>query len=185
MDGEWLEMRGFTFIEVVLALMLLSFGLLAITGMFGVSSQALLSGGNRTKAVLLAQEKLEQLKDLPYPHDDLTPEGRDPNDLLQTVREDHGPIQLVWYVQKDRPVAGLSILVVEAIWRGSGGQGKSVKFVTLRADFGDGPASGLASEGPGLGGHLPAARLPDGQGGQVGGAEPARAPTDDNEGGKK
>jgi len=178
MDGGWLEMRGFTFIEVILALTLFSFGLLAVTGMFGVSTQALQSGGDRTKAVLLAQEKLEQLKSLPYHHIMFTPSGEDSDDPLGTVREDHGPIQLIWSVQKDRPMAGLSVLTVEAVWRVSGGQMKSVKFVTLRADLGDATTSNV---GPGSGGHLPAARLPDGQGRQVEETEPARAPTDDNE----
>ncbi|MCI0526826.1 MAG: prepilin-type N-terminal cleavage/methylation domain-containing protein [Nitrospira sp.] len=137
-------MKGFTFIEVILALTLFSFGLLAITGMFGVSTQALQSGGDRTKAVLLAQEKLEELKDLPYHHIMFTPNDQGPADRLHTAREDHGPIQLSWSVEKDRPMAGLSVLTVQAIWRASGGQVKSVKFVTLRTDLGDGPASGLA-----------------------------------------
>jgi prepilin-type N-terminal cleavage/methylation domain-containing protein len=128
-------MKGFTFIEVIIALTLFSFGLLAITGMFGVSTQALQSGGSRTKAVLLAQEKLEQLKSLPYHHIMFTPSDEDPNDLLHTVREDHGPIQLSWSVQKDRPMAGLSVLTVEAVWRVSGGRIKSVKFVTLRTEL--------------------------------------------------
>ncbi|GEM_PF-378253 len=130
-------MKGFTFIEVILALTLFSFGLLAITGMFGVSTQALQSGSDRTKAVLLAQEKLEQLKDLPYHHIIFTPNDQDPADLLHTDRENHGPIQLSWSVEKDRPMAGLSVLTVQAIWRASGGQIKSVKFVTLRTDFGE------------------------------------------------
>jgi prepilin-type N-terminal cleavage/methylation domain-containing protein len=128
-------MRGFTFIEVILALTLFSFGLLAVTGMFGVSTQALQSGGHRTKAVLLAQEKLEQLKSLPYHRMMSVPVGEDSDDPLHVVREDDGPIRLTWSVQKDRPVAGLSVLTVEAVWKVSGGRTKSVKFVTLRADM--------------------------------------------------
>jgi prepilin-type N-terminal cleavage/methylation domain-containing protein len=135
-------MRGFTFLEVILALTLFSFGLLAVTGMFGISTQALQSGGDRTKAVLLAQEKLEQLKILPYHSLIFPPAGEYPDGPFDTVRENHGPIHLTWSVQKDQPWVGLSVLTVEATWRISGGQIKSVKFTTLRADLGDNPASG-------------------------------------------
>jgi prepilin-type N-terminal cleavage/methylation domain-containing protein len=128
-------MKGFTFLEVILALTLFSFGLLAVTGMFGISTQALQSGGDRTKAVLLAQEKLELLKILPYHSLIFPPIGEYPADPLHTVRENHGPIHLTWSVQKDQPWVGLSVLTVEATWRISGGQTKSVRLVTLRADL--------------------------------------------------
>lgn len=128
-------MRGFTFLEVILALTLFSFGLLAVTGMFGISTQALQSGGDRTKAVFLAQEKLEQLKSLPDHSLIFLPSEEHPGALLHTAQENHGPIHLTWSVQKDRPLAGLSVLTVEATWRISGGQIKSVRLVTLRADL--------------------------------------------------
>jgi len=121
-------MKGFTFLEVILSLAIFSFGLLAITGMFGVSNQALQSGGNRTKAILLAQEKLEELKNLPYPQLISTPMEED---------EERGSIQLVWSVQKDSPRVGLSVVAVKAVWRASGGQTQSVSFVTLGSDLED------------------------------------------------
>jgi hypothetical protein len=61
--------------------------------------------------------------------------GENPGDPLHIVRENYGPIQLVWSVQKDRPLTGLSVLTVEAVWTVPGGWTKSVKFVTLRADL--------------------------------------------------
>jgi prepilin-type N-terminal cleavage/methylation domain-containing protein len=135
LDREWLEMKGFTFIEVILSLTILSFGLLAITGMFGVSTQALHSSGNRTKAILLAQEKLEELKNLPYHQLISTPMEEDTEEPAHTFQEERGSILLVWSVQKDRPRMGLSVLTVKAAWRSSGGQTQTVSFVTLRTDL--------------------------------------------------
>jgi hypothetical protein len=121
--------KGFALLEVILALTIFTFGLLAISGMFGVSSQALQSSGNRTKAILLAQEKLEELKNFPYPQLIFTPveEG-----------EERGSIQLVWSIQKDSPMVGLSLLTVTATWRDVGGEMKRVNLATLRADLAHG-----------------------------------------------
>ena len=130
-------MKGFTFLEVILALTLFSFGVLAITEMFGVSTQALQSSGNRTKAILLAQEKLEELKNLTDHQLRSIPVEENTEEQIHTFQEERGPIQLVWFVQKDSPRVGLSVLTVKAIWRVSGGQIKSVSFVTLRSDLGD------------------------------------------------
>lgn len=131
-------MKGFTFIEVIVALTLFSFGLLAITGMFGVSTQALQSGGDRTKAVLLAQEKLEELKSVPYHQLLSTLGGEDQEDQIHPLQERHGSNLLTWIVQKDQPMIGLTVLTVTVTWKTSGGQIKSVKLVTLRTNLDEG-----------------------------------------------
>ena len=131
----WGVDKGFTFLEVILAMTILSFGLLAITGMFGVSTQALHSSGNRTKAILLAQEKLEELKSLPYDQMISAPMEEDTEEPVYTFQEERGPILLVWAVQEDHPQMGLSLLAVKAVWKSSGGQTQSVSFITLRTDL--------------------------------------------------
>lgn len=127
-------MKGFTFLEVILALALFTFGLLAITRMFGVSTQALQSGGNRMNAIFLAQEKMEALKSLPYAH--MLDEDPD-QDGNHTFQDSQGSIQRTWTIQKDQPMAGLSLLTVRATWREAGGV-RTVSLVTLRAELGDG-----------------------------------------------
>ncbi len=124
--------QGFTFLEVILALTLFSFGLMAIVRMFGVSAQTLQSGGHRTKAVLLAQEKLEELKNLSY--NGLRDIDTD-HDGIHTSEEARGPIRLIWTVHINQPGMGLSMLKVSGVWRDPGGQVRSVDLATLRTDL--------------------------------------------------
>lgn len=57
---------GFTLIEIVIAASLLSVALLAIAGMFPMGYRDIHTSGDLTKAVALAQQKMEQLKNLGY-----------------------------------------------------------------------------------------------------------------------
>jgi hypothetical protein len=125
--------KGFTFFEVILALVLFMFGILAITRMFGYSAQALKAGGDRTRATLLAQEKLEILKDLPY--GDLSTamiEGEPGREENPDVHDQQGSIRWTWTIQKDQPVPGLAVLTVKATWTEADQRIKTVTLVTLR-----------------------------------------------------
>ena len=58
--------KGFSLIEVLIAMVILGFGLLAIGGMQIVSIRGGYSSNNVTQATILAQSKLEDLKQLAY-----------------------------------------------------------------------------------------------------------------------
>jgi len=58
--------KGFTLTEVVAALIILSVGLLAIAAMQMTSTKGGYFSGNMTQATILAQDKLENLKNLSY-----------------------------------------------------------------------------------------------------------------------
>ena len=133
-------MRGFTFLEVILALTLFTFGLLAITRMFGFSAQAIQFSGNRTKAILVAQEKLEALKSIPY--NNLLDEDRlteiASKDGIHTFQDTQGLIQRTWTIQKDQPIVGLGLIKVRTAWIDAGGKTKEVSFVTLQTNLDNG-----------------------------------------------
>ena len=57
---------GFSLIEVLISLTILSVGLLAVAGMQITSIKGNFSSGNVTNATVLAQSKLEELKRLSY-----------------------------------------------------------------------------------------------------------------------
>lgn len=59
---------GFSLIEVLIAMVILAFGLLAIGGMQIISIRGGYSSNNVTKATVLAQSKMEDLKRLSYTH---------------------------------------------------------------------------------------------------------------------
>jgi prepilin-type N-terminal cleavage/methylation domain-containing protein len=64
--------KGFTLLEVLFAVMLLAFGLLAVSSMQGVAINGNLIALDRTDAVACAQEALERLLALPITDADLS-----------------------------------------------------------------------------------------------------------------
>ena len=64
--------KGFTLIEVLVGLVLLAIGLLAIAGMQITSVRGNFYTSNITQASILAQDRMEVLKNLPYAHADLS-----------------------------------------------------------------------------------------------------------------
>jgi prepilin-type N-terminal cleavage/methylation domain-containing protein len=75
---------GLTLIEMLLALALLGFVLLAITPLFLASVKSNYSGNEYTTIHMLARDRLEQLMNLPFDHGQLSP-GRHGNDLPPTL----------------------------------------------------------------------------------------------------
>ncbi len=60
-----MDKRGFTLIEMLVGLVLLAIGLLAIAGMQITSVRGNYFSGNMTHASILAQDRLEALRQLP------------------------------------------------------------------------------------------------------------------------
>ena len=58
--------RGFTLIEVLFAIAILSFGLLAVAKMQGSAIQGNFFASGKTEAVTWAQDRMERLMALPY-----------------------------------------------------------------------------------------------------------------------
>jgi len=64
--------KGFTLTEVLIALIILSVGILAITTLHITSMKSGYFSNNVAQATILAQDKLEFLKNLPYNDSDLS-----------------------------------------------------------------------------------------------------------------
>ena len=58
----WVGPNGFTLIEVLIALVILSVPLLALAGLMAMTSQNTSFGGHMTEASTMAQDKLEELR---------------------------------------------------------------------------------------------------------------------------
>jgi len=67
-----LNSKGFTLIEVLVGLIILAVGLLAIAGMQITSVKGNYFSSNITQASILAQDRLEVLRNLPTNHVDLS-----------------------------------------------------------------------------------------------------------------
>jgi prepilin-type N-terminal cleavage/methylation domain-containing protein len=79
------ESNGFTLIEVVAALIILAIGLLAIAAMQITSTKGGYFSNNVTQATILAQDKLEGLKNLSYRDSNLSSGQHDEGRISATI----------------------------------------------------------------------------------------------------
>jgi len=64
--------KGFTLVEVLIGLIILSVGILAITTVHVISTKGSYFSNHLSQATICAQDKLESLKNLPYNDSDLS-----------------------------------------------------------------------------------------------------------------
>ena len=98
--------QGFTLIEVVIAMGLLTFGLLAVASLQIGAIQGNSFAARTTEGVTWAQDKMEDLLALSY--DDL-----DDNDSP----EQQGDYRVAWTVAVDDPVANTKRITVTVTWQ--------------------------------------------------------------------
>lgn len=134
------ERGGFSMLEIMVALAVLSLGVLGMTA--GQLAAIKLSGDSRSKttAMYLAQQQVEiiqtmsaaDVKDLVdvtgYPNDPANPIHPNPdgNDVLEFNRS--------WVVTEDSPETGVITVTVTVSWENDKGLTRSVRLRTLKAD---------------------------------------------------
>lgn len=116
--------RGFTIVEILVAMTILSIGLLGIVGLQLIATNS--SGYSRraTEAAILAEHKLEELRTTPI---DEIASGEDVVDASGMPTED-GPFTRTWTVTWNSDLGNVSVRVA---WSDSGGD-HSIGFVTER-----------------------------------------------------
>lgn len=72
--------RGFTITEAVIGLLILAFGFLAIGGLQITSTKVNHFSSNLTQATILAQDRLEAMRNLPF-----SSLSSDPNPVIQSI----------------------------------------------------------------------------------------------------
>jgi prepilin-type N-terminal cleavage/methylation domain-containing protein len=124
---------GFTLIEVLIAMAILSFGMLSLSGMQVVSIRVNMASNRLTEAATLMQDKIEELMSLPFTHAslaDTTPVG-----TCQSYTESAPPkgYTLVWCVDDDDTGTRKTVNVT-ATWY-NGKQAKSLPLSFSRTTF--------------------------------------------------
>lgn len=146
---------GFSLIEVMLAMVILAFAILGVMGMFQWADHGLRQGDQATRALAMAESRLEAKRTGPWKAlltDDLdadgTPEmtmhddGKDPDavagDGIYSAGLELDGIRLVWTVQPDRAgllrSSGSAVIQAWARYSVSRGQWREIHVGTIRAN---------------------------------------------------
>jgi len=154
--------EGYTLVEVLVALGILGFGLLAVATMqvTAIKTNAIARG--MSQGVTLAQAKVEELMNLPYNHDDLkdkSPFNGSDQDLLPATAdgegdgvdddgdnfglddttgadgsEVNGRYTIYWNVAKDEPVTASKTIRVIVTWT-ERGKSKRISLDFVKTDL--------------------------------------------------
>ncbi len=147
--------EGFTLVESMVALVVLSIGIIGTIGMCEWAQRGLQRGALTTTALALAESRLEAKRSLPW--DQLLADDLDQNGTLESAMHDDGllddgtngdgiftasltqsTIRLVWTVQLNRGsqpgAASLATIEARAIFRTIEGQEREVRVRTIRAN---------------------------------------------------
>jgi prepilin-type N-terminal cleavage/methylation domain-containing protein len=107
------EERGFTLVEILVATVILSVGLLGIAGFTTAVMRGNAFSNRMTTAVMLAQEKMEDVRRVGY-------SGMPSGD--ETITEDYGfianyaPYKRVTFTDAESPAAGMKRVTVTVYW---------------------------------------------------------------------
>lgn len=147
---------GFSLIEVMMAMVVLAFGILGVMSAFQWSDGGLRQGATGTRALALAESRLEAKRAAPWEalladdvdgdgraeiamRDDGRPPDRQAGDGLYTAETAQAGIVIRWTVQADGagPVPTWGSAVITASARYPAGQGRwhTVTVGTLRANM--------------------------------------------------
>lgn len=114
--------KGFTLVEVVVALTVVAIGVLGISVIFPLSGHDVSKSGMSTKALELCQEKIEELHHCAYDDPDLTPAVTHVDSLNPII----SAFERSWYVQDNQPISGCKTIEVTVEWLQD-----SRRFITL------------------------------------------------------
>ncbi|WP_053381622.1 type IV pilus modification PilV family protein [Nitrospira moscoviensis] len=139
-------MEGFSLVEVMIAMVITGVVLLGTMSAVEVGSRHITQGGLSTRALALAQARLEAKRSVRWQsllEDDLDHDGvpevlmTDNGDGLYSAMREQNGVTLVWTLQADRggPLSAAALVKIEAVasYAAPSGQ-KTVRLATLRAN---------------------------------------------------
>lgn len=134
--GREARRGGFTLIEMMIALTILSFGILAMMASQLVSMRFSTNSRNHTLAMKLAEQQMETLLAMtPADVGALAPSTADPGNPLDPDAQDGVPMQF-WRtttVDVDTPEAGVMTMTVDVQWVNALGNNQTASIQSFKA----------------------------------------------------
>jgi type IV pilus assembly protein PilV len=133
--------QGFTIVEVLIAMAILSVGLLAVGTMQITSIKGNKIAMDITEASCLAESKLEELMSIPFDHADVSDTNADGASGLDALTVDmadysapssNGRYTLFWNVADDFPHNNTKTIKIIVVWSNTG-QSKNISISCIRA----------------------------------------------------
>ena len=144
--------QGLTILEVLAAVAILSFGILAVASMQASSIKGNAQAIGTTEAITLAQDKVEYLMRLAYDHADLTDTDNDGTDedadddgddddgdnfglddtvdgggtVIADLAEANGRYTLYWNIAVDEPIENVKTVRILVLWSERGAERRAV-----------------------------------------------------------
>lgn len=122
--------RGFTLVEVMVALVIFAVGMLALVLCMPMATRGVVKSGTQTRASSLAAEAAEELLTIPYGDGDITAGTHD-----DPANPHLGRYFVRWVVEDDQPTASCKRITVK-VARGSASATPEARLVIVTAQSG-------------------------------------------------
>jgi type IV pilus assembly protein PilV len=142
--------RGYTLMEVLIAIAIFSIGFLAVGSMQIMAMRTGTNSRNQTTVLSIAKDRAEGLEALPYTHADLAGSAapgtthapaadidgidNDENGIIDDEAPGTGHITITWNVIDDQPIAGTKSIRV-TVNRTGGGSQRSATLDFVKANI--------------------------------------------------
>ena len=125
---------GFTLVEVIIAIFLLTIGILGMASMQVQALQGNSFAGNISESNALCQYKIEELMSLPYDHADLEDLNAGPTTTVYTDPSPPEGYVITWEVDADNPVPNTKQIEVKVAWTQKG-HSKETVFTSFKSKY--------------------------------------------------
>lgn len=136
--GHNFNVRGFSLIEILIAMVVLSVGILAVTKMELVSMRSNTRSASLTEASSVARATMDRLLNLDYDAAELSDTSADSTagltDATPSTADYHqtdGRFDIFWNVAENQPINNCKTIQVNVTWN-MGGEVKSTSFSAIK-----------------------------------------------------
>ena len=119
------QQDGFLLAEVLVAMLILSIGMISSMAIHQVSQRGISAARHMTSAAILAQSTMEELLSIPF--------GRLKTGPLEGEEKVDG-FTKKWFIRRNQPSDGFMTLQVEIRWEGRGRKDRMIRLMGLRAE---------------------------------------------------